>query len=101
VKNENALVARSRLASLVALLLLGACSSQPLTPEERRTMELETYCRGLAEDEASKHLADQEQGQMDKVGEADQGWEDSTEGSGLAAKSEAAFAECMRKNAPN
>ena len=94
-------VARPRLAAIFGLLLLSACSSQPLTPEERRAMELETYCRGLAEDEASKHAAQKEQGQMDEVGEADQGWEDSTEGSAMAAKSEAAFAECMRKNASN
>lgn len=94
-------VAGSCWSVLFGLLLLAACGgSQPLTPEERRAMELETYCRGLAEDEASKHVAQQQQGQMDNVGEADQGREDSTEGSNMASKSEAAFGECMRKNAP-
>jgi len=93
-------VTRSRLAALVGLLVLAACSSQPLTPEERRAMELESYCRGQAEDEASKHLAQKEQSEVDNVGEADQGWEDATAGSDQASKSEAAFAECMRKNAP-
>lgn len=92
-------VARSRKAAVLSLLLLAACSSQPLTPEVRRAMELETYCRGLTEDAASKHVAQEEQSQIDNVGEADQDWEGATEGSDRASKSEAAFAECMRKNA--
>jgi hypothetical protein len=93
-------VARSRVAVLFGLFLLAACGSPPLTPEEQRAMELESYCRGQAEDEASKHMAQKEQSEVDNVGESDQGWEDATAGSDQASKSEAAFAECMRKNAP-
>ena len=94
-------VATLRASALAGLLVLAGCSGQPLSPDEERAMELETYCRGLAEDARSKHLAAQEQGQMDEIGENDQTWEKSAEGGHLGTKYEAVYSQCMKKNAPN
>ena len=88
------------LSALLGLILLAACTSQPLSPEERRAMELNTYCRGIAEDERSKHLAKKEQGQMDEIGKDDEMWEEATEGSNLSTKYQAAYSKCMKENQP-
>ena len=85
---------------MLGLILLAACTSQPLTPEERRALEIDTYCRGIAEDERSKHLAKREQGQVDEIGKDDAVWEEATEGSDLSTKYQAAYSECMKKNQP-
>ncbi len=92
--------ASPHLSTLLGLILLAACTSQPLTPEERRAMEIDTYCRGIAEDERSKLLAKREQGQMDEIGKDDAVWEEATEGSDLSTKYQAAYSECMKKNQP-
>lgn len=56
------MIRASRRSPLVlALILVAACSAQPLTHEQKLALELETYCRGIAEDERSKHLAQREQ----------------------------------------
>ncbi len=88
------------LSALLGLTLLAACTSQPLTPEERRALEIDTYCRGIAEDERSKHLAKREQSQTDEIGENDEMWEEATEGSDLSTQSQAASSECMKENRP-
>ena len=88
------------LSALLGLILLAACTSQPLSPEERQAMEIETYCRGIAEDARSKHLAKREQSQVDEIGKDDQMWEEMTEGSDLSTKYQAAYSECMKKNQP-
>jgi hypothetical protein len=91
---------RPGLAALLALTVLAACAGQPPSPEERRAMELETYCRSLAEDETAKGATERDDGQVDSIGEDDQTWEETAEGGGFATKAEAAYAECMKKNAP-
>ncbi len=88
------------LSALLGLILLAACSSQPLSPEERRAMEIDTYCRGIAEDEVSKHLAKREQSQIDEIGKNDELWEETTQANDLSAKHQAAYSECMKKNQP-
>jgi hypothetical protein len=60
--------ASSHFPALLGLILLAACTSQPLSTEERRAMEIDTYCRGIAEDERAIHLAKREQSQMDEIG---------------------------------
>lgn len=95
------MIRASRRSPLVlALILVAACSAQPLTHEEKLALELETYCRGIAEDERSKHLAQREQSQVDQVGENDQLWEQTTEGSDLSNKYQTAYAKCMKENQP-
>ncbi len=86
--------------AVFALVLVAACSAQPLTPEERRSLELETYCRGIAEDERSKLLAQREQSQVDEIGNNDELWQGATQGSGLSGKYQAAYAKCMKENQP-
>jgi hypothetical protein len=88
------------LSTLLGLTLLAACTSPPLTPEERRALEIDTYCRGIAEDERSKHLAKREQSQTDEIGENDEVWEEATEGSDLSTHYQAAYSECMKENRP-
>ena len=63
-------------------------------------MELETYCRGIAEDERSKHLAQRELSQVDEIGNNDELWQGATQGSGLSGKYQAAYAKCMNDNQP-
>ncbi len=63
-------------------------------------MELETYCRGIADDARENDLAQREQSQVDEIGNSDELWEDATEGSGLSGKYQAAYAECMKENQP-
>lgn len=86
--------------ALLCLISLAACTAQPLTPEERLALELDTYCRGIAEDARSEHLAQREQSQVDEVGKDDELWEEATEGSDLASKYQAAYAKCMKENQP-
>jgi len=97
---RRAYLMRSGLPALLALMSLAACAGQPPSPEERRAMELETYCRSLAEDESSQRGAQRDEGQLDSIGEDDQTWEETAEGREFATKAEAAYAECMKKNAP-
>lgn len=98
---RRTLVTRFQLPILLGVLLLAACASQQLSPEERRAMELQTYCDGRAKDASAKHVTQEEQGQMDEVGKDEQTWEDATEGSGPAKSYDAAYTECMKKNAPD
>ncbi len=87
-------------SAVLALILVTACSTQPLTPEEKRAMEIDTYCRGIAEDERSNVLAQREQGQVDEIGNNDELWEDATEGSDLSSQYQAAYEKCMKENQP-
>ena len=97
----RAMIRASRKSPLaLALILVAACSGQPLSPEEKQTLELETYCRGIAEDARSQRLAQREQSEVDEIGSNDQLWEDATEGSELSGRYQAAYAECMKENQP-
>ena len=63
-------------------------------------MEIDTYCRGIAEDELLKHLAEREQSQMDEIGNDDELWQEATEGSDLSSRYQAAYPKCMMENQP-
>jgi hypothetical protein len=63
-------------------------------------MEIDTYCRSIAEDERAKHLGKREQSQMDKIGKDNETWEGATEGSELSTKYQAAYSKCMKENQP-
>lgn len=71
------------------------CKSRP----DRHGQETEGG-RGIAEVERSKHLAQREQSQVDEIGENDELWEQTTEGSDLSNKYQAAYAKCMKENQP-
>lgn len=85
------------LSLLFGLCLSAACSGPPLSPEEQRAREIETYCRTVADAERSNQ-ASQGAGQIDEIGEDDEVWEAAVEGSDDQAKYQAAYAECMKKN---
>ena len=92
-------IVRPQFAVLVGFALLAACVSEPISPEEQRAREIETYCRTVA-DAARTDQSSQGGGQLDEIGKDDDVWQDLTAGSSGATRSQAAFAECMNQNQP-
>lgn len=92
-------IVRPLVSVLVGSALLAACASQPLSPEEKRAREIETYCRTVADAARSDQLS-QGGGQIDEIGKDDEVWQELSEGSSNATKFQAAYAECMDKNQP-
>lgn len=92
-------IVRPQFAVLVGFALLAACASQPLSPEEQRAREIETYCRTVA-DAARTDQSSEGGGQIDEIGKDDEIWQDLTEGSSGSTRYQAAYAECMNTNQP-
>lgn len=88
------------LTASLAVILLAACTSEPLTPEERHALEMDTYCRGIAEDARTQHMAKREAGEVDEIGNNDPLWQEATAGSDPEVTFQAAYNACMEENKP-
>lgn len=88
------------LSALFGLAALAACSGEPLSLEEQRAREIETYCRTVADAERSNAVSEADGSQIDEIGKDDEVWEGAAEGSDQSAKYQAAYSECLEKNRP-